>query len=443
MPLDINKGCKDRLSESLLDCLPKIQVTNDRYLTDSRLIFFIPEQALPDKGLLRKKLAKYIGDYPFYTYCSDQVSTDLAERFKFRSGEDERKLVEMEGYEDPQMSACNLVNDFEALPYHYSLALQLPENISQNFCILDRRLQISEDVALRVANDSFRDEYPLNSQDPNRQQRIHPPLSLLSMDSKKPKEWDEKACYLVIKVEGYIDRYGSTAPAASAKNLAKSFFGFCIALGLFKAELKLPQMDGSIVFFVHKKSGDTWEIDGKFSVDDRVERTLKDLKFITFKPKYDNEKFKGGYILDRLAQIQTVFRNRKDAARLMLAAQWYFDGYARQDETLSFVQTVVVLEVLLGDKADSDQMGLGALLKNRAAYMIAESTLERETLLKDISAIYSLRSKIVHAGKHYFEPQERALFSNLRRICRRIFQREIKLLAKETDEKNQIKKVST
>lgn len=245
-----------------------------------------------------------------------------------------------------------------------------------------------------------------------------------------PKSGLRTHVFLTFKVEGYVDQYGSTAPAVVVRNTLQSFFGFCIALGLFQRELKLPKFNDQIPFFVHKKSNETWEIDGKFAADDRTARTLHDLTFVKLKPEYDNNNFKGKLILDRLTKLQNVFQNRTEYERLILAAKWYFDSFARQDEILSFVQTVVVLEVLLGGKADSDEIGLGALLKNRAAYMIAESNSDRDSLMGDIAKIYWLRSNIVHTGRPHFGLSEHALFSKLRDICQRVFRKEIELLTK-------------
>jgi hypothetical protein len=89
---------------------------------------------------------------------------------------------------------------------------------------------------------------------------------------------------------------------------------------------------------------------------------------------------------------------------------------------------MVVLEVLLGDKATSDVIGLGQLLRNRCAYLIGKSHEERHTLLRDFDEIYAVRSQIVHRGKAKLNFKERLLNSKLRDICNRVIQREVDLL---------------
>jgi len=102
---------------------------------------------------------------------------------------------------------------------------------------------------------------------------------------------------------------------------------------------------------------------------------------------------------------------------------------------LSFVQTTVALEILLGEKQISDLMGLGELLRNRCAYLIGRTHRQREKILNDFKKIYDVRSKIVHRGKSKLNINERVLFSRLQWMCRRVIQEEIDLLAKDIEMK--------
>lgn len=444
MAIALNKKCKDRLLELLPDAIKMIKVRNGHYLTDvsSILPFILPEQALPQTGKFRKLLESSIGHFPLVTYCADRISIDLEERFEYQTGDDEIDLTTFEGYEDPKLVADWLLEGFENLPNAYSVTFELPADVSKPLLLLDRGLKISDEVTICPANERFQNVYPRNSENTGKQKRVNQSanaLSLLSMFNSEEQTWNEDSCYLSVEVEGYINRYGSTQPAVQATNIVKSFFGLCLALGLLKTEFKLHRMGQSAVSaFVHLVEDGERKLDGRFPANEQLNRTLRELTLIDLKKEYDNEKFKQGLVLNRLSLIQHVFRDRIANERLMLAAQWFFDGHARQDEMLSFVQTVIVLEVLLGDKADSDEMGLGALLKNRAAYLIAKSPKEREDLLSKIGKIYQLRSKVVHSGKHFFTPDERSLSGELNSICNRIFMREIELLKKqhEADEKS-------
>jgi len=127
--------------------------------------------------------------------------------------------------------------------------------------------------------------------------------------------------------------------------------------------------------------------------------------------------------------MRVVFLGGKKADQIFLAAQWFFDGYSQgPDQLLQFIQTMVVLEILLGDKASSDQTGLNVLLRNRCAYLIGNSQEDRAELLEWFQKIYDVRSKIVHSGKHWLSASEFELFARLRWICRRVIRKEIDLL---------------
>ena len=126
--------------------------------------------------------------------------------------------------------------------------------------------------------------------------------------------------------------------------------------------------------------------------------------------------------------MRSLFNGGKKAEGILLASQWFFDGYSHgPDELLKFIQTMVVLEILLGDKATSDQTGLNVLLRNRCAYLIGNSQEDRTKVLDLFSAIYDVRSQIVHRGKHRLSVQESILFDQLRWLCRRVIAKEVQL----------------
>jgi len=137
---------------------------------------------------------------------------------------------------------------------------------------------------------------------------------------------------------------------------------------------------------------------------------------------------KAAWVKARLQDLAVAFSSGPKAEPLLLAAQWLFDSYAGRDELLSFVQAMIVLEILLGDKNIAEEIGLGALLRNRLAYMIGSSYRDRTELLEDFSSIYRVRSQIVHTGKHRLSSEERRLFLKLRWMCLRVMAKELELL---------------
>jgi hypothetical protein len=136
------------------------------------------------------------------------------------------------------------------------------------------------------------------------------------------------------------------------------------------------------------------------------------------------------WIAGALQAIAVCFREGAACAKLRLAGRWFFDSIASRDELSSYVQAVVVLETLLGedDPERRKDLSLGALLKNRCAYMIANNHSERKRIMTTFPSIYRVRSDIVHSGKPRLTHSERELLNTLRSYCARVILAEVKLV---------------
>jgi hypothetical protein len=64
-----------------------------------------------------------------------------------------------------------------------------------------------------------------------------------------------------------------------------------------------------------------------------------------------------------LARIADVFSAGAKSESILLASQWYFDSVTGPDYLLQYVQAMVVLEILLGNKAASKDISR-CLLRN-------------------------------------------------------------------------------
>jgi hypothetical protein len=82
-------------------------------------------------------------------------------------------------------------------------------------------------------------------------------------------------------------------------------------------------------------------------------------------------------------RMRPVFSNSEDATLLRRCSQWHFDSQCGSNHLLQFVQATVAVEILLGDKAASDVVGLGELLANRYAYSLARTSQQRQEMLQE------------------------------------------------------------
>ncbi|MFN3658322.1 MAG: hypothetical protein ACK4UO_13800 [Pseudolabrys sp.] len=427
MALELHESLKERLTNSLIANLPLMEVQNGKYLTPGgRMHLFEAEAALPDHGPLRDQITAYIDDFPIVTFVSDVLQNELLD-LEYNSEVSSQKLAKIAKYGDASTVAKRLISDFQSLPWRYTLSVKLPSEVSELLSTIVTDEQLSPNLRLLKATSSFAEKYPLNAADKARQTRIHGGVSLLYPEPQEVS-WTDGAVYLQVEVEGFIGPFGGSTPAIYAERVLKAFLGLGIALRLFKVHSAYFPVPPSVSFYVHKASGGAWKIDSKVQISADVSHTLNEIKLNDLITGSSTSERKVELVDLILREMKAVFSAGSKAEAIVLAAEWLLESYGVRDSRLSYVQSMVVLEVLLGDKAASDEIGLGQLLRNRCAYLIGKNQEERNGLLKDFDDIYKVRSQIVHRGKARLSFKERALFLKLRGICDRVIQREVDLL---------------
>jgi hypothetical protein len=105
-----------------------------------------------------------------------------------------------------------------------------------------------------------------------------------------------------------------------------------------------------------------------------------------------------------------------------------FDGSTGDDLLLTFVQSMVVLEILLGDRAASTDTSISTLISNRFAYLVGKTHDEREQHIATFKKIYAVRSQIVHSGKSRLRSEDRRLLAELLQMGRAAIVKEVDML---------------
>jgi hypothetical protein len=408
--------------------LPGIKVKNRMFL-DRRtaVMLLLADGTLPHSGVLHRNLQQYIGEMPFADFAIELLSQKLLREQEYDSGVEAISLSEIAGYEDVNAVAKYLVNEFDSLPWKYSLSIEVGNDFGELFAKTLGSLEICDSVKLIAPNDEYAKLFPLESGIEGIDRSLSG--SLLNLFSKH--KWNTNTAYLQIVTNGFIGPYIETKPLEEAISLLKAFCGAAIALRLLKVDPSYRSFPTKSRFYVHRHMDDNWGIQRIHELDTSVSDTLHDLVFHDLDGNLRSEDQKAQWMKERLQNISSLFGNRHRAQKILLGSQWLFDSYCGKNELLSFVQTVVVMEILLGEKAVSDLLGLGELLRNRCAYLIAESHKQREEVLADFREIYELRSKIVHRGKVKLNLTEKSLFSKLQWMCRRVIQEEVRMLQQD------------
>jgi hypothetical protein len=424
MSLELHKDCRRRLVEELSAALSGIFVKNGRFLDfDSVRCLSGIDSILPG-GKLRETLAQYIGELPFSNFVQGALSTELYKTQQYIAQNEPVALSETDNYHDLAKGAERLVEQFASLPWKYTMTAALPFGISDFFLRTVGQVDISMGIKIVISDEQFASQYPLpNSSAPT-------PFRWLTLMELMGEHyaWEPDKAYLQVEVSGFVPIFGSSTPLDDGIDYMKSFFGLGIALHIFKFEKRFGEAPPKQELWVHRMPNDTWEFERSVDLDRSVSDVLHNLAPEDFGGAIDYEP-RRSLALHSLEQMRSVFSFEPRSSRLLLAAQWLFDSYSVSNAILALVQATVVLEILLGDKAVSDVIGLGELLRNRCAYLISRTHAEREVLLQDFRRIYDVRSHIVHAGKKRLNMEEWQLLMRLRWICQRVIQEEVRLFA--------------
>lgn len=426
MSLKLHPDCKDRLKQELAEHLKCVDVKNKCFLDRASTAgFMLASNVLPKHGPITESLEAFIGEWPLYDFLYGYLSKELHEEQAYDPSVPVSALTEIEKYSEVGVTADKLVELFDTLPWHYTFSLKLPSFLASILADDVNSYQLSDTLRLVRPDEEFIRKHPLRSGIEGRDKWLSG-NSLLSMYSAE--EWDHGAVYLQITTDGFVGKYIVTETNEHALSLLKAFLGLSIALRLTKVEHSSHPASPKERFYVHRYNDGEFCIDDTQEVSEEVSRTIGDLVFHDLDGELINEQEQKVWMGLCLSRLRKVFSIARQSDRIVRAGQWFFDSYTGRNELLSFLQAMVALEILLGDKATSDVIGLNELLRNRCAYLIGKDYTQREEILLDFKEIYEIRSKIVHRGKRKLKVRESVLFDKLRWLCRRVIQEEVDLL---------------
>jgi hypothetical protein len=265
--------------EALSKGLQIMSVKNGIFLDDTSVIagLFFAHQALPTTGKLNDQMLALIDHYPFIVFAKDRLATQVSETEEYKSEPESVALTSIVGFSDQDQIAKDLVGDFCSLPWEYTFTIQLPKEVTEILRADFSEFQISRNLRIVLDAKKLAQSFPKKSDNKRKQSRIDG--SSLAGLLLSESEWSQESGYLQIGVTGYVDRYGSTAPAMNAIFAVRAFFGLAIALQLFDIEKEFSLHPASLEVFVHRKLSEAWELDGKFEINKSHATNISLLKF--------------------------------------------------------------------------------------------------------------------------------------------------------------------
>lgn len=436
MPIGLHVKLKEKLLGGLAEVLPTLEIIRGIALTsESQERLRTLDASLPTHGDIAEKLRRWISDQPLSDFLTGKINTALMSD-KYEDGS-HQPITALPGWSDVEARAGELIGQFDDLPEAYLVSISAPEGMEKYLEANKGQLRLSEAVRIALATESFSQEHPVSTGDEQRDHNVWDTTLLggLLGSGSSPYEW--KGAYLQIIKRGFLGRFIETATEHEIVGEFKALWGVQLALGIAQRRRSWSAYPTKRKLIVHRVVGEHLELMLRIELDAAASQLVGDMKFNDWVPgDHPLETKLGVYKLD-FDKLDLIFGTSAEAERLRLAARWLFDSYATENELLAYVQAMVCLEIILGDASLLGEITLGELLRNRCAYLIGKTSVQRSEILRDFKEIYDVRSHIVHRGKSRMSAREREHYGKLVWYCKRCIQEELKLLEQAKKEERQ------
>lgn len=425
LALEIHEKLQSHLVDRLVPIIRQLQYRNGCLLnlnTANDLMDL--DDLLKNRRELSESLTAILGDMPLYNFFSDYISRILSDNADWEEGKS-GKITDLPFIGEPQEFASKLVKAFGTLGWHYTVTYVLPQSLNWLLPPDVEQYVFDENTRLIRVTEQIRSEFPMTSYN-ERARRREGILAYLMGEDSLPEE----RLLFQTQVTGYIGVFGTNEAMRRAENRLKALIGFLISANTIKVGFKYISAPSRNEIIVYEKHSGVWEITRKDKIEDDLSKLLDRLEVNTVDGKISDDIITS-WLKFGLNASRPGFASGKACDRLQLAAKWLVDSYSNNQELLGFVQAMVCLEIILGDQEDSGELGLGATIRNRCAYLIGHSLDDREEISEQLRAIYRVRSKIVHTGKDRFTRDDYVMLFLLRDYCRRALARELEIIAKK------------
>lgn len=427
MSIHIHPECRKRLIEFLSITLPKLEVTWNNLLDYQTTDILLKLDDILTDAKITKQLKQYIGERPLYSFTTDIITEILYENY-YNEDHQANVLTDLPEFRDPQLLAEKIITELETLPWEYTFFVRVPFDFSKKFIGLlnGAEYKFTDTFSLIHPSDELKNDFPFSLK------HHYNMIKYLGSDPPSIKGWPDYL-YFKYKTYGFVNNYSKNPTVFDFKLTIRSFLGINLALSSIKiANTFWINPPDETIIVIYQNNGKKWT--PKHCHNFNADFSLAYQKIELF---INDNGHDGNLTTENCFSILDKLRNNYSSAKaeetILKASQWFFDSYCGNNELLSFIQSMVVLEILLGDKKISDSIGLGELLRNRCAYLIGESSKERENIINDFDRIYNSRSRIVHEGKNQLSENDIKDLNKLRKFCSRVIEKELQLLVADDE----------
>lgn len=417
----IHDKCKKRLEDEFIKNIVDIEANN--YILNLRTYMQIAsDNKLKDilDSKSREELSKYIDEDYLNLFLYDSLASEILENPDLTMINDSNTTYKVFDHIDINKVANKIISSLDNIPLNIDFVFNLGKDIF-NEPIKEKGIQISEELLLIKDIDWLEDTFKLQHPNIKRNDLIKKSYNKLTIPMQF--NWENGNVYLLIRTYGYTSNTRKTNTTFFIENKFKSFLGLFIANNALTFDYYPKNIlndnyyvfNDCTIFSKERLNEDFSKGIRKINISMGLAEAMTGMK--------NTEKIK-----NTLPLLKKLFANNIEVGKIRNACCWLFDSYCGDNELLSFVQATIAIEILLGDKSESEKIGLGTLLKNRCAYLLGTTNEERNSILIQFEKIYTIRSKIVHRGHPKLNKEERGLLNEVRELAKQVIIKELELL---------------
>lgn len=302
-------------------------------------------------------------------------------------------LTSLSEFSDVMLLSAEIVEELSSLPWSYKMYARGPAGMYAGSS--NNPIQVEITSRFGLISSHMLDDNWFTSNNSNLDQ-----YQFQGSLEPHARHFAPKHIYFYFYFTGYIPRGGFNTASNEFEAEIRAFYGTCIAYDLiWPSESRFLYLELQHLVKMEKESLVT---NGPLSND--VSRAGN------FWLREDVAKrFRTSASATCAFQPVIKLFNCPNSSRLKTAAIWIFRAESTSSDMDRVLESTIALEVLLGDRAVADKVGLTRLMSNRCAYALASNENERREIASNFEKYYGLRSKIVHEGKIVFGDKEEDL----------------------------------
>ncbi len=314
-------------------------------------------------------------------------------------------------FSDALSAAREMVGFIEKLPLQYEIAIPIFHDVTDRFPdnldlkISDRmRLESGVRVADRFETSTGNEEID----------RVY---TSFNMSESYNTFLRDDIAYLTYRTSGYVSDLQKPKCFLDFYDDIRAFFGVCIAFGICDYMDFLSSKENVVII------GNSLGSERVYAIGEIAETDISEATNSFFEADEDELGTIEG-VAEIFAPVVQLF-NSPEVDRLRTASIWLLRSNLSSRGMDKILDASIAIEVLLGDRAASDRIGLSKLMANRCAYSLGKSSKARSEIYEFFMEFYRVRSEIVHSGRLGVSKEERNVVLKGVALASRILQHEI------------------